>query len=277
MVCKKCGAHLLEDDQFCPECGAKVIRKKRCPECGEALREGTRFCPSCGTEVGEARDAAPKKKADPEAAKRREDSEEAPRKRPNPDASPRKKANPAPPPKTRPVQREEPRRRRDWEEEDWDDDDDDEESVDVLSIMTVAVGCILLVIVAVLGFNLYQRYVPKDYEETAQEQEADEEEQEEGDDSQDGQILEERQEEESVEEMTESSSSGSGGTLVIKSDVRIRDNPSTQGTNVIRVAKAGENFEFMEAVENGTWYKVILSGEEGYDYGYIFADYIELQ
>ncbi len=46
---------------------------------------------------------------------------------------------------------------------------------------------------------------------------------------------------------------------------------------MIRVAKAGENFEFMEAVENGTWYKVILSGEEGYDYGYIFADYIELQ
>lgn len=41
MVCKKCGASLMEDDQFCPECGAKVIRKKKCPECGETLREGT--------------------------------------------------------------------------------------------------------------------------------------------------------------------------------------------------------------------------------------------
>ncbi len=36
MVCKKCGASLMEDDQFCPECGAKVIRKKKCPECGDA-------------------------------------------------------------------------------------------------------------------------------------------------------------------------------------------------------------------------------------------------
>ena len=56
--------------------------------------------------------------------------------------------------------------------------------MDILSIMTVAVGCILLVIVAVLGFKLYQRYVPKDYDKAAEEQEADG--QEEGEDVSDG-------------------------------------------------------------------------------------------
>ena len=167
MVCKKCGAPLLEDDQFCPECGAKVIRKKKCPECGETLREGTRFCPSCGAAVGEGR---PVKRAESEETTRnRADSEEAPRRRADAEEAPR---------------------RRDWEEEDWDDEDDDEESVDILSIMTVAVGCILLVIVAVLGFNLFQRYVPKDYDRAAEEQEIDEEEAD-GEEQEEGQKLEE--------------------------------------------------------------------------------------
>lgn len=249
MVCKKCGAPLMEDDQFCPECGAKVIRKKRCPECGEVLREGTRFCPSCGAEVGEGR--------------------------------PAKKANPAPPQKKRPVQEERPRRRRDWEEEDWDDDDDDdEESVDILSIMTVAVGCILLVIVAVLGFNLYQRYVPKNYDRAAEEQEkegeADGEEQAEGqeDGQEDGQRLEEPSEDYEQEETAVVSIEG---TIVTIADVRIRDNPSTQGTTVITTAKEGESYEYTEVVEGGHWYKIILPDEYGYEYGYVSADYVETQ
>lgn len=291
MVCKKCGAPLMEDDQFCPECGAKVIRKKRCPECGEALREGTRFCPSCGAEVGEGR---PAKRADAEEAskrredleetprersvpeetpKRRTDSEEPPRRKANPDA-PRKKANPAPPPKRRPVQEERPRRRRDWEEEDWDDDeDDDEESVDILTIMTVAVGCILLVIVAVLGFNLYQRYVPKNYDRVAGEQEQEEEEAG-GEEQDDGQRLEEPPED--LGEETEAAVSAAG-TVVAVADVRIRDNPSTQGTTVITTAKKGDIYDYTEVVEGGHWYRVILPEEYGYEYGYVSADYVEQQ
>lgn len=296
MVCKKCGAPLMEDDQFCPECGAKVIRKKKCPECGEPLREGTRFCPSCGAEVGEGRPAKrtesgemPRKRADSEetprkrtdseeAPRRRAESEEAPRKRVNPDA-PRKKASPAPPPKRRPVQDERPRRRRDWEEDDWDDeDDDDEESVDILSIMTVAVGCILLVIVAVLGFKLYQRYVPKDYDKAAEEQEADG--QEEGEDVSDGAEQEDGQRLEEPpadsEEETEIVASAAG-SIVATHDVRIRDNPSTDGTTVITTAKQGDIYEYTEVVEGGNWYKIILP--DGYDYecGYISADYVEEQ
>ncbi|MDE5716684.1 MAG: zinc-ribbon domain-containing protein [Lachnospiraceae bacterium] len=291
MVCKKCGAPLMEDDQFCPECGAKVIRKKRCPECGEMLREGTRFCPSCGTEVGEGRpakradseeipkrrtdsDEVPRRRADSEEMpKRRTDSEEAPRRKPNPDA-PRKKANPAPPPKKRPVQDERPRRRRDWEEEEW-DDDDDEESVDILSIMTVAVGCILLVIVAVLGFNLYQRYVPKNYDKAAEEQEKEEEEgEDEGEEQEDGQRLEEPPEDTGEEEQVETAAAG---TVVTVADVRIRDNPSTQGTTVITTAKKGESYEYAEVVEGGHWYKIYLPDEYGYEFGYVSADYVEPQ
>lgn len=250
MVCKKCGASLLGDDQFCPECGAKVIRKKRCPECGETLREGIRFCPSCGAEVGED---MPKRKAEPDA--------------------PRKKANPAPP-KKRPVRSERPPRRRDWEEDEWDDEDDDdeEESVDVLSIMTVAVGCILLVILCVLGFKLYQRYVPKNYDKAAdgqmEEQREDEAEQE------DGQRLEEPAEE---GEQAESETVSIEGTIVTVADVRIRDNPSTQGTTVITTAKKGDTFEYLEVVEGGYWYKILLPEEYGYEYGYVSADYVEPQ
>ena len=302
MVCKKCGAALLEDDQFCPECGAKVIRKKKCPECGETLREGTRFCPSCGAEVGEGRPAkraeseetprkraeseeaprrrteseeAPRRRADSEGApRRRAESEDAPRKRANPEA-PRKKASPAPPPKRRPIQEERPRRRRDWEEEDWDDDDeDDEESVDILSIMTVAVGCILLVIVAVLGFKMYQRYVPRNYDQAAEEQESEGEEESDGGEQEDGQRLEEPPiDSEEEAEITVSAA----GTIVTTHDVRIRDNPSTDGTTVITTAKEGETYEYTELVEGGHWYQIILPEGYGYEYGYVSADYVEEQ
>ena len=245
MVCPECGAHLESSDQFCPGCGVRIIRKKRCPECGEMLREGTRFCPSCGEGIPE--DYFTKKRTSSEGA-------------------PKKKANPAPPPKKRPV------RERDWEEEDWDDDDDDE-GVDILSIMTVAVGCILLVIVAVLGFNLFQRYIPKNYERASQEQEEQEEEAEgeEEENEGDGQQLEEQ----SYEDV-ESEEVSDGGTLVTTSEVNIRDNPSTQGTNVIKKAKKGESYTYTEAVEGGTWYKILLS-DDGDDYGYVYAEYVELQ
>lgn len=246
MVCPECGARLESSDQFCPGCGVRIIRKKRCPECGEMLREGTRFCPSCGEEIPE--DYFTRKKSSAGSA-------------------PKKKANAAPPPKKRPV------RERDREEEDWDDDEEDEESVDVLTIMTVAVGCILLVIIAVLGFNLFQRYMPKNYDRAAKEQEEQEEEAEgEDTDGEDGQQMAEDNYEDEGAEVSED-----GGTLVIASNVNVRDNPDTQGTKVIKVAQAGESYEYTEVVGGGMWYKVLLPDEEDYDFGYVYADYIKLQ
>ncbi len=74
--CAKCGADLLSDAKFCPECGEKVIEIKeghvicpkcgnqvpkakfclecghplvnKCPECGFELPDGAKFCLNCG-------------------------------------------------------------------------------------------------------------------------------------------------------------------------------------------------------------------------------------
>ena len=43
MICTKCGARIMENDQFCPKCGARVIKDKRCPDCGALLRDGVKF------------------------------------------------------------------------------------------------------------------------------------------------------------------------------------------------------------------------------------------
>lgn len=249
MVCPDCGTRLTDTDQFCPGCGAKIIRKRRCPECGETLREGVKFCPGCGSEVSGERRV---KKARPEEA-------------------PKKKANPAPPPKKKPA----PPKTRDWEDDEDDDyEDDEEESVDILSIMTVAVGCILLVILAVLGYNLYKRYMPKDYDKIAKEQSAQQEDVEDGGQNEEfgGQELLEGPEEDAGPEEVQT-----GGTLVTTAAVNIRDNPSTDGTTVITKAKAGESYEYTEAVEGGMWYRILLPNEPDYEYGYVYADYVQIQ
>lgn len=257
MVCPDCGTRLTDTDQFCPGCGAKIIRKRRCPECGETLREGVKFCPECGSEVSRERQT------------KRETPSDTPKKKPNP-APPKKKTSAAPPPQRRQA----PSKPRDWEDEEDDYEDDEEESVDILSILTVAVGCILLVILAVLGYNLYRRYMPKDYDKIAKEQSADQEET--GDDAQSegpgGQELTEEPEEDAEQEEVQT-----GGTLVTTAAVNIRDNPSTDGTTVITKAKAGESYEYTEAVEGGMWYRILLPDEPGYEYGYVYADYVQVQ
>lgn len=258
MVCPDCGTRLTDTDQFCPGCGAKIIRKRRCPECGETLREGVRFCPGCGAEVSGERRV---KKAS---------AEELPKRKASPEPPPAKKSSSA-----LPKRRQVPPKSRDWEDEDDDYDDDEEESVDILSILTVAVGCILLVILAVLGYNLYRRYAPKDYDKIAQEQEAEREQDESEDpvaEPEGGQELtEEPGDDFGEEEVTVS------GALVTTAAVNIRDNPSTDGTTVIKKANAGESYEYTEVVEGGMWYRILLPDEPDYEYGYVYADYVKIQ
>ena len=140
--------------------------------------------------------------------------------------------------------------------------------------MTAVIGCVVLVIVAFLAFNLYQRYMPKNYEKAAKEQEQQEEadEEKEGED-QEGEGQEDNPGQEMEEEDEENQEEASAGTLSIVKNVNIRDNPATSGTNVIKVAQAGETYEYLEAVEGGEWYKIVLE-EDGYSEGYVFADYV---
>lgn len=61
------------------------------------------------------------------------------------------------------------------------------------------------------------------------------------------------------------------GTLTIVSDVNIRDNPDTDNSNVIKVAKADETYEYLGLADYGNWYIILLEdGTKGYVYkGYV--------
>ncbi len=303
MICARCGARLQSSDQFCPECGAKVIKERRCPDCGAVLREGTKFCHKCGrlvegmqpsrkvseetmdipietierTIVAETEAKVRAERGDKEVIHRKPASRPSQSnhqsnhqsnqmKRPAEPPGKKNTVNEMPPRKKRAVEEMPSRKRKPVyrEDEDWDDwdDDEEEEGADVITVLTAVVGCVLLVVVAFLAFNLYRQYVPKDYEKV-QEQQLEEQEEQEG---QEGQ--EEEQEIPAEENETISY------TLVVVSNVNVRDNPSTEGTNVLKVAKPGESYECYGSVEDGNWYEIRL--EDGTT-GYVFKDYVTIQ
>lgn len=61
------------------------------------------------------------------------------------------------------------------------------------------------------------------------------------------------------------------GTLTIINDVNIRDNPDTDNSNVIKVAKASETYEYLGMADYDNWYIILLEdGTRGYVYkGYV--------
>lgn len=313
MICTKCGAQMMDTDQFCPKCGAKAIKEKRCPECGTLLREGTKFCHKCGSPVDHAEsvrkvsqetldipfDAIEQNILSETAAEIRADrrTENAPRKTTSAKNTDSRNASgksapshgssgksssskspshgssgksssskspshntlgkSAPPPKKRANYREE----EDWDDDDWEDEDDDE-GIDTITVMTAIVGCVLLLVVAVLGYQLYRRYVPKNYDRVAQEEQ----------ESQDDETEIPGQE---VEELPESSDSGEDTyTLTVIQNVNVRDNPSTSGTNVLKVAKKGETYTSTGSVDDGQWYVILL--EDGTT-GYVFHEYVTIE
>ena len=48
MKCTSCSTELSDSAKFCPECGAKIIRKVLCPKCGTEAAPGDKFCSECG-------------------------------------------------------------------------------------------------------------------------------------------------------------------------------------------------------------------------------------
>lgn len=313
MICTNCGASMMETDQFCPKCGAKAIKDRRCPDCGAVLRDGVKFCPKCGRLIGgsgktagvsgdtldipidaiernilsetaaeikadrretgthrkpvprseAAKSSSPRNSSGKAAGSRGSSSHSASERSTAQRSAPAKKREPMPEPprKKKVVYREEDWEDEDWEDDDWDeDDDDDEEGVDVITVMTAVIGCVLLVVVAVLGFNLFRQYVPKDYDKVAEEQQKQEE-----------------QEQERAPEEGETAASGDTRetyALTITHNVNVRDNPDTNGTNIIKVAQEGETYTSYGAVDGGEWYEILL--EDGTT-GYVFHEYVSIE
>lgn len=381
MVCKECGAKLMDTDQFCPKCGTRVIKEMRCPDCGAVLREGTKFCHKCGrlvesgsrqkaveeteeipidaieqnilsetaaeikagrggdreprrTAPAEGRPerssvprsaparstspgnkaehtpsskgAAPKKAAEHAASSKsssaRSTSERtsaakstpskstsgrstsgksvsghssasgkaAPGRRSAEPPSGRRTSIPEPPRRKRMNYREDDWEEEDWEdEEDWDEDDwDDEEGVDIITIMTVVVGCVLLIVVAFLGYRLYKQHAPKDYEKGAEVQQD-----EAAADEDDGE-QKEPQETDGTGEQSVTDGDGSGTYMItVIHNVNVRDQPSTTGTNILTVAQEGDVFTCYGTTEDGQWYEIRL--EDGTP-GFVFHEYISV-
>ncbi|KPJ54570.1 hypothetical protein AMJ47_04135 [Parcubacteria bacterium DG_72] len=53
MACSRCGASVSESDKFCPDCGAKVVKKQGnfCPNCRAKIKSSDKFCPDCGAKL----------------------------------------------------------------------------------------------------------------------------------------------------------------------------------------------------------------------------------
>ena len=289
--CPKCGAKAIRDSR-CPDCGA-VLRDgaKFCPKCGRSVggkgsvggvSDDTLDIPIDAIERNILSETAAEIKAErkksgtsrkpvqrstsPKSSSSTHSSSErstTPRSAP----AKRREPMPEPPRKKRVVYREDDWDDEDWEDDDWDDEDwedEEDEGVDVITVMTAIIGCVLLVVVAVLGFNLFRQYVPKDYDKAAEEEQEQEEEQEEqGQEqtSQDGESLTAGDERETY-------------TLTITHNVNVRDNPGTHGTNVLRVAKEGETYTSYGALDGGEWYEILL--EDG-TIGYVFYEYISIE
>lgn len=291
MICTNCGAHLMDSDQFCPKCGAKAIKDRRCPDCGTVLREGTKFCHKCGRPINDEEstgkvseetlgipvDAIEHNILSETAAELKADrrKESVPHKTSEHTSTTKSTpskgaASHGSVQKNRPVKNAPPQKKKinyreeeDWEEDDW--DDEEEEGVDIITVMTAIVGVVLLVVVALLGYRLYQQYMPKNYgnlaenREEQQEQKTDEEQQ--GQELADGWGADEGEQEEIY-------------TLTVIHNVNVRDHPSTSGTNVLKVAQEGDTYTCYGSVENGEWYKILL--EDG-SVGYVFHEYVTVE
>ncbi|MCM1253462.1 MAG: zinc-ribbon domain-containing protein [Clostridium sp.] len=278
MKCKKCGASLADTDRFCDQCGWKVVRQRRCPECGASLREGTKFCPKCGRLIGGENDSDGEKVfvkdaetldipiADIEQnilveTKKEIGGSEKPKK-----PAVKKKA-PAPEPKKR--EKPAPVKKRvydEWDEDDEDDDDEEDDGPDIITIITVVMGILILVVAAALVFLHFINIPIADYGKSL-EQDIEEN----GDDGNNGEMPPEEGNEENPGDVDDEPFIG---TLSIIDNVNVRDNPSKEGTNIIKVAKAGETYQYTGTVDDGSWYAIIL--EDG-STGYVFAEYVSVE
>lgn len=308
MKCRKCGAELLDTDTFCVKCGQRVDQPMFCASCGEQLRDGERFCHNCGTPVElvpeddeiplskqrtvdipfdqieqailmEAEQAVVKRpekgwpeRRNPEDYSRPGAEEKTDRRQPGV----RDKDLYGQPPvrepaydadfedgeeeryeMRRPKRHTPPPRPRYEEEYDYEDeeDEDDDSGDSKMKILTIILGIVVVAIALAIGFIFWQRNRTPDYGEP-------------------GEITEQGQEtdgEEGGGEGGELSSADTKGRIQILSNVNVRNKPTTEGSEVMMVAKTGDTYEYYELVD-GAWYHIKL--EDGRD-GYVSEKYVE--
>lgn len=146
-------------------------------------------------------------------------------------------------------QRRTPSRR--YEENDEDYDDDEEDSGDNrMKIITAILGIVVVAIALAIGFILWQRSNPDRYERNDTETEQ-------GEAGEDGDA--------------EEDAGDTQGRIQILSNVNVRTAPTTEGSEVLMVAKKGETYEYYELVDDA-WYHIKL--EDGGD-GYVSKKYVE--
>lgn len=281
MKCKNCGTVLLDTDQFCANCGQKVIKERRCPECGTRLRDGMKFCHECGCLVGTLTEERSTAKITAETIdipiadieknilletehelgttirklEQKKKAVKAPVK-PKPVLAEQEERIPAPE-KRKKKKICEPVQERIWEEEVYEEEEENEENEhNIMTIVIVVMGFLIFSIAAFLIFNLVRNQPVRNYgNSTEKVQEA---------------------EDDSAEDNRAdiSSDTAAAGILTIDSNVNVRDNPGTEGTNIIKVAKAGEMYQYSGQTQDGEWYMIVL--EDG-STGYVYKDYISVK
>ena len=50
-VCQKCGHPVATEDVYCRHCGYKIEKEYHCEKCGALITEGAKFCSECGNNV----------------------------------------------------------------------------------------------------------------------------------------------------------------------------------------------------------------------------------
>lgn len=264
MKCRKCGADLLDTDTFCVKCGQKTEQPMICSHCGEELRDGERFCHKCGSPV----DAAPEDDEIPisrqntvdipfdqieqgllmeakQAIGKRPDAERTERRIPE-EADAERYAEPP-----RPQREVPPRSRREeaydeYEEEEYEDEDSGSSG---MKVVTVILGIAVVAVALVIGYIFWQQNrTPNDERPETGAEQGEQAGGEEDEDSADIQ-----------------------GRIQVLSNVNVRNKATTDGSEVMMVAKTGETYEYYELVDDA-WYHIKL--EDGRD-GYVSAKYVE--
>lgn len=282
MKCKNCGIDLLDTDQFCANCGQKVIKERRCPECGTRLRDGMKFCHECGclvggqiriktTEITAETIDIPIAEIEKNILLETEQEIGAAIRRPE-KAKKETKAPAKPksvltePKEEKPVREKKvsPKGYQAIPEEDWDEEEDDYEEKDhnIMTIVTVVMGFLIFSVAAFLIFHQVRSQPVKQYGESIENLQ----ESETGSDESGGEGAEADKDSAAGLEVA--------GILTIDSNVNVRDNPGTEGTNIIKVAKAGEMYQYYGQTEDGEWYLILL--EDG-SIGYVFKDYVSVK